>query len=166
MRKLLISLATVALSTGVAHAASGNSQTTPGTATAKVVTPLAISHSNGAQLSFGKFSVASTGTVVVATTGTGTPTGGVHFVNGSSTTADRFKVVGFPLRSFAVATGPGTVTAPGGASMSFTTKAAISLGILSVSGVYLLSVGGTLTVPAGQPGGTYSGTYPVVAYYN
>lgn len=166
MRKLLILLATVALSTGTAHAASGNSQTVPGTATAKVVTPLAISHSVGATLSFGKFSVSSAGTVVVATSGAGTPTGGVNFVNGSSTKADRFKIVGFPLRSFAVATGSGTVTTPGGASMSFTTNPAVTTGVLSIAGIYFLNVGGTLTVPAGQPGGSYSGSYPVVAYYN
>lgn len=166
MRKPILFLSAMALSTGITHAAPGTSQTAPGDATARIVVPLTLSHSAGANLGFGKFSVSSSGTVVVAASGAGTATGGVKFVNGSSTTADRFKIVGIPSQSFSVSTGPGTITTPGGASMAFTTTPSVTMSILTVAGVFFLSVGGTLTVPAGQPGGNYSGSYPAVAYYN
>jgi hypothetical protein len=79
---------------GVALAASGNSSTAAGTATASVVAPIVLTHTSGAALNFGKFTVGAGGTVVVTSAGAGSVTSDVGFVPGSSTAADQFTLTG------------------------------------------------------------------------
>ncbi|MDE2404543.1 MAG: DUF4402 domain-containing protein [Sphingomonadales bacterium] len=147
-------------------AASGNSRAATGSAAATAVAPLTLAHWAGFQLSFGRFAVNGAGTVTVnATTGAGATSGGATFVTGSTTATDRFIASGDPGRSIGIVTGGGVVTA-GTSSMSFTTTPMLASGLLPPNGSGYFTVGGTLAVSAGQPGGNYTGSYVVSVAYN
>ncbi|MFM5930713.1 MAG: DUF4402 domain-containing protein [Novosphingobium sp.] len=164
--KHLCLAAAIGLSIQSAQAASGNSKTVSGTASATVLGPIVLTHQNGAALKFGKFASSGTaGTVTVNAAGVGSVSGGVTFVPGSVTSTDRFRVVGDANRQFSITTGNGTVTL-GTSSMAFTTAPVVATATLPGSGVTFFDVRGTLSVNAGQPGGNYSGTYSVTVAYN
>lgn len=148
-----------------ALADSGNNEVRTGTARAQAVRPLVLTHTSGYVLNFGKFSVGSSGTVTVSALDVGTASGGVTFAVGSSTAADRFTAQGDPNRLISITTSSGTVTA-GSNSMSFTTTPSLPAGYIPFTGSGYFTVGGTLTVAAGQGAGTYSGSYAVTVAYN
>lgn len=165
MFRILGIIAASALLPGTAFAASGNSKTSTGTAAVQTVEPVVLTHWTSFSLRFGKFSVASAGTVTVTPSGGASSAGGVSFVAGSVTGTDRFLVQGETNRQVSITTGSGTVSS-GGASMAFTTTPSVATGLIPWPGQGFFTVGGTLSVSAGQPGGDYSGSYPVTVAYN
>ena len=164
MKKII--LATFAAAIAVpAAAAPGDTDTAQGTAVAEVVAPIAITHDTGAALDFGTITAGGGGTVVVDAAGTGTDTGDVTLLTGSTNAADSFSVSGDAGRAFSIVTGAGTVTS-GTDTMSFTTSASAASGTLDAGGAASFTVGGTLTVADSQPAGSYSGSYDATVTYN
>lgn len=152
----------------LAHGALANPDTlsaTKGTATATVVSPMVLTHSNIATLSFGTFTTGTGGSVTVSSAGKGSAEGVVGFARGSITSADQFTVTGEPLRSFSIATTGGKISS-GTKSMQFTTMPSAYTGTMSATGTSNFSIGGKLTVEGGAPAGAYSGIYNVIVGYN
>lgn len=166
MKKLILIAALAAAVPGTAFAASGNTDTKSGSATATVVSPLVLTHTPTAAIAFGSFTAGTAGgTVVVTSGGSGSVTGDVAFVPGSTNAADAFTVTGDASRTFSITTGAGSVTS-GTNSMSFTTSASAASGTLNTSGAATFTVGGTLTVPSTAVAGSYTGTYSATVTYN
>lgn len=165
MKKIILSAVLVALSSGTAFAASGNTSTANGTASAVVVAPIVLTHTTGASLNFGKFTVGTGGTVVVSAAGSASVTGDVGIVPGSTSTADSFSVAGDASRAFSISATGGSVSS-GASSMNFTTATSAATGTLSSSGTATFTVGGTLTVPSTAAAATYTGTYSATVVYN
>ena len=165
-RTILSTVAIAALfATGTAaHAASGNTSTAAGTASATVVAPIVLTHTSGASLNFGKFTVGAGGTVVVTSAGAGSVTSDVGFVPGSSTSADQFSLTGDNNRNFGITTTNGTIS-NGLKSMSFTTTPSATSGTTSITGSATFSVGGTLTATGTETPGNYTGTYNATVTY-
>lgn len=157
--------AAIALVPGTALASSANSFTRTGTVTAQAVQPVVLTHWAGYTLRFGRFTVGTAGTVTVAPSGSGSTGGGAAFVAGSTTSADRLIVSGESNRQVSITTGPGTVTA-GANAMTFTTTPSVASGYIPWTGSGYFTVGGTLSVSAGQAPGTYTGSFPVTVAYN
>ncbi len=167
INKNLLAAVLVAASLGSfadAKAASGNTSTAAGTAAATVVAPIVLTHTAGASLNFGKFTVGTGGTVVVASAGTGTVTGDVGLVPGSSNTADQFSLTGDNSRNFSITTTSGTIT-NGTKTMNFTTAPSAATGTTSATGTFSFSVGGTLTVTGTETAGSYTGSYNATVTY-
>ncbi|WP_353228566.1 DUF4402 domain-containing protein [Novosphingobium sp.] len=158
--------ATIAMlgTVSAAHAATGNTSTAAGTASATIVAPIVLTHTAGASLNFGKFTTGTGGTVVVASSGTGSVTSDVGFVPGSATTADQFSLTGDTSRAFGITTTNGTIS-NGSKTMSFTTAPSSASGTTTTSGTYSFSVGGTLTVVGTETAGSYTGTYNATVVY-
>jgi len=149
-----------------ALAASGNTSTQPGSASAAVVAPVVLTHSAGSALSFGKFTAGTLGgTVVVTAAGAGSTTADVNFVPGSAVTADSFTVTGDANRSISVAA-TGSSVSNGSVTAAFTTTPSAAAVTLSATGTAAIKVGGTLTVPGNLATGTYNGSYTVTVTYN
>ncbi|WP_298195594.1 DUF4402 domain-containing protein [Novosphingobium sp.] len=164
---LWFGIALAALTASPALAAGGNTATATGTATATVVAPLQITHTSGAALSFGMFTAGNGGTVSVSQAGAASVTGDIGLVTGGTVSADSFTISGGPSRTFTISTSTGNTVAVGGASranMPLAVSAPTS-GTLSSAGTFALKVGGTLTVAASQPAGSYTGTYTVTVTY-
>ena len=144
-----------------------NAQAAEGTATATVITPIAITAVN--QLDFGKFAGFTGGNVVMTAGGsrsfTGTVVAGVNAGNAASfsVTGDAGSTYAITLPTSATLTGPGTDMVVGTFISSPTVVAG---GTLNGSGAQTLSVGATLVVPASQVAGNYSGTFDVTVAYN
>jgi hypothetical protein len=165
MKKLLTAVVIAAALPGTAFAASGNTSTTNGTATATVVAPIVLTHTSGAALNFGKFTTGTGGSVTISAAGAASVGGDVGLVPGSTSAADAFTVAGDSSRSFSIATTGGSVTS-GSASMTFTTAPSATAGTLGTAGTASFTVGGTLTVSGTAAAGTYSGTYSATVAYN
>ncbi|OYW73563.1 MAG: hypothetical protein B7Z37_21045 [Verrucomicrobia bacterium 12-59-8] len=165
MKKFAFAAVVVALSSGSAFAATGNTSTANGTASATVVAPIVLTHTAGAALNFGKFTVGTGGTVVVSAAGIASVTGDTGIVPGSTSSADAFSVAGDASRSFSITTAGGTVTS-GAASIPFTTSASAATGTLSSGGTASFTVGGTLTVASTVTAGAYAGSYAATVTYN
>ena len=168
-KRVILALATaltpvVALAPGAAMAAS-TSATDSGSANAIVVAPITLTHTGGAALNFGKFTVGTGGSVSVSTVGVGTAGGSVTFVSGSAPTADTFSVTGDPSRSFVISTSGGTISA-GSTAINFTTNPSSAGATLDTTGAASFSVGGILTLAGTEPGGSYAGSYSATVSYN
>ena len=164
MKKFIVAAAVVALSSGTAYAASGSTSTATGAASATVVSPIVLTHTAGATLGFGKFTVGTGGTVVVTSAGAGSATGDVGLIPGNTYSADAFTVAGDGTRTFSISTGGGTVV-NGAKSMAFTTTPSAATGTL-VAGAASFTVGGTLTVVGTETAGAYVGSYTATVTYN
>lgn len=165
MKKFVLAAALVAFTSGTAFAASGNTSTATGTAAAQPIAPLTLVHWAGNQLRFGRFSTNGSGTVTVnGVSGAASTGGGTAFVSGSTTSMDFFIASGEPGRLLGIVTGSGTVSA-GAATMSFTTTPMLPAGFLPATGSGYFTVGGTLSVNAGQAPGSYTGSYAVTVTY-
>jgi hypothetical protein len=147
-----------------AKAASGNTSTATGSASATIIAPIVLTHTSGATLNFGKFTTGSGGTVVVTSGGVGSVTGDVGFVPGSTNAADSFALTGDISRNFGITTTGGSIT-NGSSSMTFTTTPSAATGTTSSTGAATFTVGGTLTVGTGLVTGSYSGTYTATVQY-
>jgi len=160
MKKILLAAGMIALASGTAHAA-----TATGSAKATVVSPLNITHTNGASLNFGTFTAVTGGqvTLTAAASTTATPTGDVAFVSGNTNSSDSFAVSGDTSRSFNVGYGGTVNLSNGSATMAFTPTGVASAAL--TAGAYTLYVGGTLVVGPNQAAGNYTGTYTVTVTY-
>ncbi|GEO01325.1 hypothetical protein NSE01_31570 [Novosphingobium sediminis] len=165
MKKIILASAIAFISATPAFAASGNTSSTNGSATATIVEPIVLTHTSGAALGFGRFTTGTGGTVTVTEAGVGSTGSDVAFVPGSTNSADAFGVTGDAGRSFSIATTSGVVSFSGN-DMPFTTTASASSGALDTNGVASFTVGGTLTVAAGLPAGAYVGSYSATVTYN
>lgn len=167
-RSLLTALAVLAVPLP-ALAAPGGSATMTGTASATIITPISIVAT--APLRFGVMAQpTAAGTVTVSTAGAVSTGGGMvgntAIAQGSAgPQAGKFRVSGEPGRQFFVTLPLAATVNRSGASMIITL---FTVGALTGSpvGTLDIAVGGTLTVGAAQPVGTYSGTYQITASYN
>ncbi|GGE73627.1 DUF4402 domain-containing protein [Massilia psychrophila] len=146
------------------------------TATATVVTPIAITKS--ADLVFGSFYPgATTGTVDINTNGARTFTGGPVTASGAAApAAAKFDVTGQASSTYTIAYAAGvTLTGPGapmaltqisdltGAGGATTLAAA---GALSAGGTQSIYIGGSLAVGINQVSGAYTGNITATVVYN
>lgn len=139
-----------------------------------LITPLTITET--AALHFGSMSVSATpGTAVLSTQGVRTATGGVNLsaLLPAHSTAN-YNVSGAANATYAI-TLPATITVSSGANnmtigalLARTASAGADglTGTLTAGGIDNFRVGGTLTVPANQPAGQYTGTFNVTVAYN
>lgn len=120
-------------------------------------------------LAFGSFA-AGNGSVSISTAGVRTTTGEVVALSAHPGQPAQFLVTGDPNMTYAITLpADGTVTLSNGVTdmplSGFVSDPAGS-GVLSGSGSQVLSVGATLGVSAGQPPGSYSGSFNVTVNYN
>lgn len=165
MKKIILASAIALVSASPAFAASGNSSTATGSATATIVEPIVLTHTPGALLGFGRFTTGTGGSVTVSAAGVGSIGGDVAFVPGSSNSADAFTVTGDTGRAFSIATTGGNVSA-GSTNIAFTTSASAANGTLSGAGTASFTVGGTLTLAGTEAAGAYTGSYSATVTYN
>lgn len=137
-------------------------------ATANIITPITITKNT--DLSFGTFSPgATTGTVLIATAGTRTATGGVSLSALDAGGAAGFTVTGDTVATYAITLPTnGTVTITNGAnSMAVNDFVSNPSGTGQLTaGTQNLAVGATLNVGANQAAGSYTGTFSVSVDYN
>ena len=154
--KFLAILAIAAFS-NIANAQS----TTSASATATIVTPIAITKVT--DMNFGNVAVSSTaGTVILSSAGTRTKSGGVTLpVVAGTVAAASFNVIGNAGYAYSIAIPSDiTLTIFGGGETMAVTSINNNIGttgiISSVNGTQNILVGGTLNVAAGQVAGVYS----------
>ena len=138
------------------------------TASATIITPIAISKT--ANLNFGNLSVSPTiaGTIVLTPGGVRNAAGGVTLpaVTGTVSAAS-FTVTGLGTSTFAI-TLPGTIVLTDGThnmNLGSFTSTPSSTGTLA-AGSAIVTVGGTLSVAAGQAANTYTNTTDLTVTVN
>lgn len=175
MKKILMSIAVIILMTGLAGKAFA--QATENTAAgAVIITPITISETSA--LHFGVMAVlaGTPGTCVLSTQGVRTATGGVNLSAQAPAAANAaYDVTGAVSTTYAI-TLPATITVNDGATHTMTIGTLLArtasagsdglTGTLDGSGNDSFTVGGTLSVPAAQTAGVYSGTFDVTIAYN
>jgi len=151
---------------------NANAQATDyATATAVLVTPISIAKS--ADMHFGTLAASGTaGTVVLNYANATTPFGGVSKpAGGISPTTASFTVTGEGTSGFSIAF-PASITLTSGVNtMSVAISSEAGTASTLVGGTKVIKFGGTLSVAAAQPGGTYlndevdnTGLYVTVNY--
>lgn len=141
-----------------------------GTASATVVTPIAISNTAG--IAFGKLSAGTGGTVVMSTAGERTKSGGVVLLSGTAGNAAAFNVTGDASATYAITLPSSAVTITHSVDNTKTmnigtfTSNPSATGTLSAGGAQTVNVGATLTVASAQTAGSYSGNFTVSVEYN
>lgn len=153
-----------------------------GNVSATILSPLSIAVT-GAGMNFGNIvPSAQLGAVVLAPGGTRTATGGASTMAqaGGNVSAASFAVTGQNSASYSVALPalPALLTAQGGAvglampvtaftsDLTATGVSTIWSGALGGAGTGSFNVGATLTVGVNQGAGVYTGTFPVIIFYN
>ncbi|HEX7706863.1 MAG TPA: DUF4402 domain-containing protein [Thermoanaerobaculia bacterium] len=136
--------------------------------TAEVIQPIAIA--KNADLSFGRFSVAAEGTVVIPADGSArTQSGGVLLPVGlAAGSRAQFTVTGDEAATYSVTMpADGVIVLSDGDSntMDLSDFESTSTGNL-VDGTEIIYVGATLNVADNQAAGSYSGTFDVIVDYN
>lgn len=130
-----------------------------------------VSISNIEPIAFGKLAAGGGGSVLVSTGGARSASGGVMLLSSSPGAAASFEVVGDANFTYAItlpANGSTSLSNGSGQTMSLTDFASTpaSTGVLNTSGRQMLSVGARLNVGAGQPSGSYSGSFVIYVDYN
>jgi len=158
-------LAVLAALPGAALAASGERSTATGHASATVVEPIVLTHTDGAALRFG--TIVSGESVSVAIDANGTARASVTGAQmpGSATTADQFHVTGGNERSFAIITSRGTVHSAAN-SIAFETQPSAPSAESKTGGGATFSVGGSMTLSGREPPGSYRGEYIATIAYD
>lgn len=166
MKKFVLAAVVAAVAVPAA-AAPGDTDTESGVARAQIVAPISVTHVAGAALDFGVIAVdpASGGSISVSTGGAVSEAGDAASLPGSTISADAFLVEGDVGRSFSFSTTGGSLSNGTGGTMNFTTEESATSGSIQAGG-NLFTVGGTLTVGAGQATGSYTGSYTATATYN
>ena len=140
------------------------------TATAIIVGPIGIT--NTANMNFGNVAVgAALGTVVLATDGSRTATGGCTLpATTGSPAAATFNVTGAANYTYAITLPSGPTTLDDGATHTMTVDDWVSdptpTGNLGAGGSQTLRIGATLSVAAGQTAGTYTSATPFTVTVN
>ncbi len=151
-------------------------------ASATILSPLSIAVT-GAGMNFGNIvPSAQLGTVVLAPAGSRTATGGASTMAqaGGSVSAANFAVSGQNNASYSVAlpslaasllpqgsaTGAPMLVTSFTSDLTATGISTIWSGALGGAGAGTFNVGATLTVGVNQGAGVYSGTFPVIIFYN
>ena len=146
--------------------------TASATATATIVTPIAISKT--VDMNFGNVAVIASGTVVLAPASTRSATGGVTLPNVTGTVAAAsFNVTGQGNYTYSITlpSSAYTITDLSSNTMtvtSFVSNPTVASGGTLSSGAQTLTVGATLNVGAAQPAGTYTNStgFNVTVNYN
>jgi hypothetical protein len=159
----------VALAAMAGHALA-DSVSADVSASATLVRTLAVASTTG--LSFGTIAPsAAAGTVVIAADGARSATGGATLLSANAGSAGGVSLVGTASLAYTVSM-PNTVTltASGGSATmtlgSLTTNLAAGGGTLNATGNGSFSIGGTLSVGAGQAVASYAGVLPVTITWN
>lgn len=162
-KRLIIGLAAI-LAGAFTHNAIAADAT--GTATADVLAPLGISQS--VEMDFGTVAgdTASATTVVLTTAGTTSSIDGA-FTSGTPA-AGIFDVTGEPSQAYSITLPAAPVTLTSGVNTMSATAFNHDAGAspaLDGTGNDSFNVGATLNLAAGQPAGTYNGSYTVTVDY-
>ncbi len=156
---------------GLAGVLQSSAQAANTTATASAVVATAIGISKTFDMDFGTVAEdGSGGTIILATDGSRTITGGASALSGSPGAAASFAVTGEGANTYTIViTGDPVTLDSGGNTMTATTFVTLPTptGTLS-GGAETLLVGATLTLAAGQATGTYLSATPftVTVAYN
>jgi uncharacterized protein DUF4402 len=170
MKKSLISalvIGTSALLGGEAMAQAGNTAIGAGTATANVISPIAITST--AALDFGDvIPGVGAGTVSMSNAGVRSTGGDATLGSVDVGNAGAFTVTGASGYAYSIALPASIpVTGPAAAAMTVTVWNSNPSGNgLLTGGTQQLLVGAMLSVGAGQPVGAYTGPYNVTVAYN
>jgi hypothetical protein len=162
---------------GVFGSSSGFAADATTTASATVITPIAITKS--VDLAFGSFARGAGGSVTVSTSGARTTTGAILSTIGGTPAAAKFDVTGEGASTYSITWSGDTVLTTGAGGVGQTmalarisdltagnaTSGAVTSGTLS-SGVQSIYLGGTLTVGAAQEAGAYTGSVTATVEYN
>ncbi len=142
-----------------------------GTANATAFSPLGIVEN--VAMNFGTIAGGSiAGTVVLDTGGGRTPSTEVQVLTSGPGNAATFQVSGEPGKVYSLFFGDGILANAGGQQLGLTTFTHTASGTIPGSGVETFQVGGTLSIGANQPAGTYStangggSPYTITVNYN
>ncbi len=156
---------------GLAGGAAADSINADVNASALLVRTLAVASTTG--LSFGTVAPsAAAGTVVIATDGARSATGGVTLLAANAGSAGAITLAGTPSLAYTVTLPSSvTLTAAGGGGQTMTISTLTSsltggAGTLNATGNGSFNIGGTLAVAANQAVASYSGTVPVTVTWN
>jgi hypothetical protein len=158
-------LAVSVLSAVAAPAIAQSSATTSETTAVTIIAPITIAPV--AAMQFGSYvanSAAAGGTLVLSTAGAVTPTGFTAASGGAAASAAKFSVNGDVGRTFTM-TFTNTALTSGGNSIPLSGLTNTALTAIAAGG-NTISVGGTLTIAAGQAAGVYGGTVSATVAYN
>jgi hypothetical protein len=169
MKKVTIILTGVILMTIAALNvnAQATSATDDATATARIITPITLTNTQG--LAFGNIASSNAiGSVTISPAGARTHTGGVtpsvigtfnNAIYNATGEANATYTISLPA-SVNITSGSNSMVVNG-----FTSDPAAT-GLFSGAGTQTINVGATVNVGASQPTGDYSGTYDVTIAYN
>jgi hypothetical protein len=147
--------------------AQGSSATVASSATARIITPIAITNTQG--LVFGNIaSSAAIGTVTITPAGVRTSTGGVTPSAIGTFNNAIYNATGEGNATYSISLPASTSITSGANSMTVNgfTSSPTPTGTLSAGGTQTITVGATLNVGANQVTGNYTGTYNVTIAYN
>ncbi len=169
MKKVTIILTGVILMTIAALNANaqGSSATAAASATARIITPIAITNTQG--LAFGNIAAsAALGTVTVSPAGVRTSTGGVTPSAIGTFNNAIYTATGENNATYSISLPASTTISSGANNMTVNgfTSNPTPTGLLNASGSQTITVGATLNVGANQATGNYTGTYNVTIAYN
>lgn len=174
MKKLFVIISAVVMVSGFSTKVMA--QATENTAAAaRIVTPISITETSSLHFGTMAISAGAPGTCVLSTQGARTQTGGVNLsVQAPTASNAAYNVSGAVNTTYGI-TLPATITVTTGTAnmtisslLARTASAAANglTGTLSASGTDNFTVGGTLSVAAGQSTGVYTGTFDVTVAYN
>ena len=150
-----------------AFAEGGTTATASANATARIITPIAITNTQG--LAFGNIaSSAAIGTVTVTPAGVRTGTGGVTPSAIGTFNNAIYTATGENNATYSI-TLPSSINITSGSNtmvVNSFTSTPTPTGLLNGSGTQTINVGATLNVGANQATGNYAGTYDVTIAYN
>ena len=159
--------AVLAVAAAAPAAATPVSATKDATGKALILVPLTITKIS--DLDFGTVVTSATsGTVSIAADGSGqSVTGGVTPVASAPGSRAQFAGAGTPNEQVSLfLSPPATIKDANGDSMSISMSLETNSVIIDATRAFFVGVGGTVSVPANQPDGLYSGTFTVLAQYN
>ena len=164
MKKLIV-LAVVVLG----FAATSFAQTQTATATATTTLLKAITLTNNANLDFGQIFITSgiAGTLAIAPTAAGTLTATNVIIRASTGTAAKFTITGGDKAKLYAITVSATVDLTNGPNtLTLTPSKSDVSAALAAGSDGILYIGGSLTIPATAPIGTYTTTTPITVTVN
>lgn len=168
MNNVKLKLGALAVIAGL-YSTGASAETAPGEATAYVVEPLTITAVQ--PMDFGDISGGTGGGTLPMLDGGGiTPTGDAIVIGGGGGTPLGFSITGEATYSVVISVTSAPVLSNGTQTMNLAMNAVAASPLTTTGAAQPITVGGTLTVAAGQAGGAYStntaGGTPVVITAN